>query len=95
MLLKRLAVGDLSYCAVLVDMNVQSIRIVVHGHHATVGVDDAVVLREIFLRETRLVRCTIRQFLAHEFGHPGVGGRGVVGVDAGDDERHCEWMNGG
>lgn len=89
-MLKRLAVSDLPHCAILVDMDVQSIRVVVHGHHAAIGVDDTVVLREIFLRETRLVRCTVRQFLAHEFRHPGVIVVGV-GVDTGDDERHREF----
>lgn len=58
----------------------------VHGHEIVLAYD-AVVLREVFLRETRLV-VLVGQFLAHEFRHPVVGG--VVAVDTGDDERHCD-----
>jgi hypothetical protein len=46
----RLTVGDLLDGAIIVDVDVQSLGLVVHRAHA-VGLDDAVLLREVGLRE--------------------------------------------
>lgn len=49
----RLSVAHLLHCAVITDVNVQPVRLVVHGHHAT-GLDDAMLLGKVLLCECLL-----------------------------------------
>ncbi len=60
----------------------------IHRHHPAIGVDDAVLLGEILLREGGFI-ARVAEVLAHQLGHPVVGLTGAAaGVDAGDDEGH-------
>lgn len=62
----------------------------IHGQHRVL-LDDAVVLRQVLLSETRLVARAAER-LAEQFALP-VGcrrRRRVFGVDAGDDEWHFD-----
>ena len=49
-------VADLLHGTVLANMNVQPVRLVVHGHHG-IGLDDAVLLGEVLLCECLLIYC--------------------------------------
>jgi len=79
---------------VLVDVDIQPIRIMVHAHHAT-GLDDTVVRGEVLFGEGRVVRRGVGEGLAHELGGPVavVALLGVGAGNAGDHERHCWWLS--
>lgn len=81
-----LSVSDLLDRTILVDVDVESVRIMIHGRHAA-GLHHAMVVREVLLGEARLV-VAVGQFLAHQLRDPRVRRRRAFGVDAGDDERH-------
>jgi len=55
-LIIRLAISHVLHCAILANMHIQALRLVVHGAHA-VRLEDAVLLREVFLRKGLWKQC--------------------------------------
>jgi len=62
------------------------VRVMIHGQHAAF-LDDAVVVRQILLRKTRLI-VPVGNLFAYEFVHPGR----VLGVDAGNNKGHVGFV---
>lgn len=63
-----LTMRDLLDSAILINMNVQAVRLVIHGAHA-VGLEDAVLLGQILLCESHLIML-FPQLLPHKLTHP-------------------------
>ena len=69
-----LTVANLLHRTVLANMNVQPIRLVVHGHHG-IGLDDAVLLGKVLLCECLFnnVSALVSQTISHTFAARYVG----------------------
>ena len=55
----HLTVAHILHRAILGNMDIQPIRLVVHGHHA-IGLDHAVLLGEVLLRERLSIKLSAR-----------------------------------
>lgn len=75
---------DLRNSSIIIRVDVQPIRVVIHRHH-TVSLEDSVLFWQVRLRESGLIM-RITNLLPHQLIHPLLSLVATGGI--GDDERH-------